>query len=201
MSWIRSLIVVAVVPACIAGCSSDEVVGPAAGDPAVLVFSQSAGAPADISGDWNLSRVHQVTAPDWVAEFIFGIEPEGPVTVFRCVSSGNMTLSQTDGAFTGTAAWASNECETKGGQVFSAGFPPITIDGRITGRSLRFEWTEAGMLVCPQHGVIADSDNGVAGRLRGTGRCIIPGHPLSPVPLEPPPAGTSKTLEWEAVRP
>jgi hypothetical protein len=201
MSRVGSLLVLLVFsPLWLGACSPDDATGPKPGDPAGLAFTQAAG-PVDISGEWSLSRVLQVTAPDWVAVLIFGIEPDGPVTVFRCESVGSMTLSQAGSEFTGTAAWASNACETRGGQVFSAGFPPITIDGQISGRSLRFDWIEPGGLVCPQHGRIGDLANGVAVALSGTGRCIVPGHPLSPVPLDPPPGGTSKTLVWEAVRP
>jgi hypothetical protein len=200
MSRLRSIpVFLAVAPLWLGGCSADDATGPVPGDPAGLAFTHATG-PVDISGEWSLSRILQVTAPDWVAELIFGIEPEGPVTVFWCESVGSMTLSQAGSEFTGAAAWASNECETRGGQVFSAGFPPITIDGQISGRSLRFDWIEPGGLVCPQHGRIGDLANGVAGHLSGTGRCIVPGHPLSPVPLDPPPGGTSKTLMWEAVR-
>jgi hypothetical protein len=200
MLRVRSLLLFVAIPLWLGACSADDATGPEPGDPTGLAFSQGAG-PVDISGEWSLSRVLQVTAPDWVAELIFGIEAEGPVTVFRCESVGSMTLSQAGSEFTGTAAWDSNACETRGGQVFSAGFPPITIEGQISGRSLRFDWIEPGGLVCPQHGRIGDLANGVAVVLSGTGRCIVPGHPLSPVPLDPPPAGTSKTLVWEAVRP
>jgi hypothetical protein len=201
MSRVPPLILAVMVLAWLAGCSPDEMAGPVPDGPAGLVLPQAAGMPIDISGAWDLSRTHQVTAPDWVAELIFGIEPEGPVTLFRCVSSGSMNLTQAGGGFAGTAAWTSNLCETKGGQVFSAGFPPITIEGEIRGGSVRFDWTEAGMLICPHEGVIMEVEGATAVHLSGTGRCVLPGHPLSPVPLDPPPAGTSKTLGWDAVRP
>lgn len=201
MYRLRSFFVIALGPAWFAGCGTGDVVAPAAADPAVLSFDLPTDAPADISGVWSLSRVLQVTAPDWVAQLVFGIEPEGPVTLFRCASSGSLTLSQADGGFTGTAEWTANLCETNGGQVFSAGSPPIAIDGHISGRSLHFDWTEAGMLSCPHRAVSTQIVDGTAVHLSGTGRCIVPGHPLSPVPLDPPPAGTSKVLVWEAVRP
>jgi hypothetical protein len=200
MSRTGLLVVIALVPGWLAGCTPDEVVGPIPADPALPALSQAAGSPADIGGVWQLSRELQVTAPDWVAESIFGIEPEGPVTIFRCISSGSMTVTQAGNEFSGTASWVSNDCETHGGQVFSAGFPPIAIQGRISGRSVHLEWTEAGMIVCPHRATVQDLDGQAAGRLQGTGRCILPGHPHSPVPLDPPPAGTSNTLEWVAVR-
>lgn len=43
----------------------------------------------------------------------------------------------------------------------------------------------------------------MAGALSGMGRCMLLGHPQSesPLSMDPPPGGTSKTLSWEAVRP
>jgi hypothetical protein len=72
-------------------------------------------------------------------------------------------------------------------------------DGGLTGHAVKFRFV-AGDLSCPYDGVITDVDQGMATALRATGRCIIPGHPQSPVPLDPPPAGTSKTIVWTATR-
>jgi hypothetical protein len=49
--------------------------------------------------------------------------------------------------------------------------------------------------------VVSASVGGVATILKGTGRTVVPGHPHSPVPLDPPPAGTSTMIAWEAIRP
>jgi hypothetical protein len=164
----------------------------------------NASSPSDVSGAWTWSSTAHLTAPPFVAEFIFGIPPEGPITQLRCDSSGTMTLAQTGTAFSGSATQAAI-CETGEGHVFvppPAAVPPsmAVADGRLTGHALQFRFV-AGDLPCPSEGVITEFDQGMATAFRATGRCIIPGHPQSPVPLDPPPAGTSKTTVWTATRP
>lgn len=186
----------------VAACSADGI----SGTPARAVFpaaapDQSAAPAPVIDGTWSWSRVVQLTAPPWVAQLIFGIVPEGPVTHIRCESTGFMTLNQSSGSFSGSASTSTNDCETSGGQLFAGALPAVLIaDGKVNGRRVEFAWVEDGMLFCPYHGVASDVDGGLANQMDGTGRCIVPGHPKSGAPLPPPPAGTSKTLSWTAAR-
>lgn len=168
--------------------------GPAAASPP---------SPADVSGSWNWSRVEQLTFPAWVATDIIGIQPEGPTTVARCQGSGTMSLIQADASFTGTFVQTAQECTTQGGQAFQdpAAFVPVAIDeGRIRGQSIGL-LLDGVVVDCLYHAVISEVQAGVALALAGVGRCIVPGHPKSELPLDPPPAGTSTTLSWEAWRP
>jgi hypothetical protein len=165
--------------------------------------SNAAPAVPDISGTWNWRRDVQLTAPTWAAELIFGIQPEGPITHMRCESFGTMELNQAGATFSGTAVRETITCETKGGQVFAPAHPAITIaDGTVSGQSIHYTLVEHSMVMipCPNRGVISQLHGTTATRMGGTGRCLVPGHPQSPVPLDPPPAGTSKTLSWEAWR-
>lgn len=166
----------------------------------------SAGPTADLDGSWNWSSEEHLTFPDWVALAVFGFTPqqiEGPTMSGRCENEGTLTLVQTDAAFTGVLTQTAHQCVTKGGQPFQdpGAFVPVAIvEGQIRGRSLRF-LRDGFMVDCPQHGVISEIQGGVANALKGTAHCVVPGHPKSDVPLDPPPAGTSKTLSWQAVRP
>ena len=167
---------------------------------------EEASATADLSGTWDWSDVEQLTMPPFVAQFIFGIQPEGPITHVRCESTGILTLFQSGVDFSGSAN-RTTLCETKGGFIFSP--PPIASpplldiqEGSIRGNAIDFHFVFGGGAgICPFHGLISDVEGGVANELSATGRCIVPGHPLSPVPLDPPPAGTSKIVDLEAVRP
>ena len=199
------LILCAAVPA-LAGCSGTSPTDPQpeAGGPEVASVSSSAQAAmvVDLVGSWIWTSEEHLTFPAFVAEVIIGIQPEGPNTTARCSNVGTMTLIQSGASFTGTANRTAHECVTKGGQVFQdpGAFAPIAIEGgEIRGRSVRFLFT--GQLDCPHHGSLSNVQNGVATALKGGGRCIIPGHPESGAPLDPPPLGTSKTLDWQALRP
>jgi hypothetical protein len=178
-------------------CTADDVMSPEPAPDAVRV--QMTAATASVDGDWNFSRVVQITAPDWVAIQIFGVPPEGEITHIRCESTGTLVLDQDGFQVTGFGEFTAT-CTTGNGVVFPGGADIAIVDGRIRGRALRFTLVEDGMLACPYSGVIVEDEAGTATRLRGTGRCVVPGHPQSPVPLDPPPAGTSKTLIWEAWR-
>jgi hypothetical protein len=192
MSRMHRFTALASLPLWFAGCSSDQLAGPE--DGLSMALDAAAAQSVNVDGVWNVDRVVQITAPEWVAELIFGVVPEGPVTHIRCETTGTMELFQDGDTFDGTAA-STSECETRGGQTFSSGTADIEIlDGTINGRSIKFVWIDD--VVCP-YKLSLSSD---ADRLSGTGRCIVPGHPQSPVPMDPPPAGTSKTLSFEATR-
>ena len=155
-----------------------------------------------VAGDWNWSSTEQLTVPDWVAA-MFGMPSEGPVTRLVCESSGTLELIQNGSTFSGSGEQTSITCETGGGEVFvpPAEFSPpffSVVEGTIRGRSIQF--VTGGPLPSTKRGVISAFDGGVAEALSATGRTIVPGHPQSPIPAEPPPGGTSKTLSWEAVR-
>lgn len=152
---------------------------------------------ADVDGSWSFSRVVQITAPEWVARDVFGVDPEGPVTHIRCETDGSMEIEQSGMTFRGIAAM-DNSCRTHGGQVFESEsvVPDIFIvDGLIRGRSLQWSFVEDQILVCPHHAALS-----ARGTIQGTGRCIVPGHPQSPVPAPAPPGGTSKTTSFTAWR-
>jgi hypothetical protein len=165
-------------------------------------FSQSSGAPVDVSGTWATAGELLLIVPEWVAELILGIDPEGPRTHIRCTFSGTLELVQNGDTFTGTEMQDPNQCVTRGGQVFQEPGGPVSyVDGRVRGRSVSFAIDDFPVF-CPQQLVISGVENGVANRMSGTGRCIVPGHPQSPhLDLPPPPAGVSKVLNSEYWRP
>ena len=203
-SFATVLLLIATAGALLVSCSGDNPVA-TPGTPEAWSLKE-AGSVADLSGQWEWNGVVQLTMPPFVAQFIFGIPPEGPVTHVRCENSGGMTLLQTGtefGTASGDPASQTATCETKGGLAFSpppmAVAPFLDIVGSIRGRSLDFLF--GADFPCPFHGVISEIQGGVATQLKATGRCIVPGHPQSPVPMDPPPAGTSKFTSWEAVRP
>lgn len=165
-----------------------------------------ANAPAiDVSGEWVWSRELSLIFPVWVAQGVFGIEPEGPSTSARCTGSGTMTLVQNGSSFSGVSQNTEGQCVTRGGQVFPGVAPDLpqpVEDGVIRGRSLNLHLIAAGgSLDCTSHAVVTELDGGTATALRGGGPCIIPGHPKSAVPLDPPPGGTQTILSWTAERP
>jgi hypothetical protein len=196
MSRVHRLIAFASLPFWLAACSSDQVAGPE--DGLSMALDASAAQSVNVDGVWNISRVVQITAPDWVAVLIFGVAPEGVVTHILCETTGTMELFQDGETFHGTAQGTTSNCETHGGQSTSGGGSAdiVIVDGTIDGRSIKFDWLEDQMLVCPYKLVVSSDGD----RLSGTGRCIVPGHPQSIVPLDPPPGGTSKTLNFEATR-
>jgi hypothetical protein len=160
----------------------------------------------DVSGLWNWAASGRLTVPSTDVERLLGILPEGPITHLRCEATGTMELLQTGTAFSGLATRDSSRCETGGGRVLTlptATFPntlPVG-DGLITGRGLHFLFGAAAGLGCPHNGAIQDVVAGVATALSAAGRCIIPGHPQSPVPRDPPPGGTSHDTSFVATRP
>lgn len=160
----------------------------------------------DVSGSWNWSASGHLTVPSTDVERLFGIPPEGPITHLRCESTGTMELSQAGATFGGSATRTTISCETGRGRVFvppTTAFPntlPVA-EGLITGRAVHFLIGAVAGLGCPHQGAIQDVVEGVGLELRATGRCIIPGHPHSPVPRDPPPGGTSHDTSFVATRP
>jgi hypothetical protein len=183
----------------VSACTGDTA-GPTAAQHSRIpaAAAAAAAAAADLSGGWTFAREVKITAPPWVAELVFGVEPEGSVTHIRCADTGSMTLEPDGTGFSGMAWRLEGTCETAGGQVFPMAPSLIQIaDGSVRGRSAHFDWVEDGYLRCPYHAVLS---GGGLEHLAGTGRCIVPGHPQSPVPANPPPAGTSKTVSFSAWR-
>ena len=190
----------------LAACDRNPVTAPASPDPAVAARAvTSASQPIDVSGSWSWREVVVLQVPEAGALEFFGVQPEGPVTVGRCVNTGVLELVQDGATFRGTATQIAT-CVSQGGQVFSppAFTPTLDVrDGEIRGHAVRFVFG-AGDVPCLHHATIAEIEDGTAVRLRGGGRCIPPGHPLSPLAeLELPfPSGPiSPTIYWEATRP
>ena len=158
---------------------------------------------ADVSGTWTWDEEVKFMLPQSVPEAIadFGITPDGPVTHVTCHDSGMMTLVQNRATFSGSATQAGT-CRTRGGQLVAAPFPSLVniVDGTIDGRSVHFLFGSDDFSSCPYMGMIADVDAGIAVELRASGRCIAPGHPQNPVPVDPPPV-PNKTVTWQARRP
>jgi hypothetical protein len=161
----------------------------------------------DVAGTWDWRREELLTVPADFA-FIFGIEPEGPITHFRCDVEGVITLVQSDDALSGVEVETASSCETRGGQVFAQPGLGLSIpihEGRVIGRVVKLLIGDP-VLPCPIRAVVEEAANGTAVSMRGTGRCIIPGHPKSdapegsPLDLDPPPRGTEKIVVWEATR-
>lgn len=160
----------------------------------------------DVSGSWNWSATGHLTVPAPEVQRLLGIQPEGPITHLRCEATGTMELSQAGASFSGSVSRDSSRCETGGGRVLAlptATFPDtfLVADGLITGRAMHFLLSAVAGLGCPHNGAIQDVAEGVATGLRASGRCIIPGHPQSPAPRDPPPAGTSHNTSFVATRP
>jgi hypothetical protein len=143
-------------------------------------------APFDISGDYVWSETGKGLISEEFAEAFFGIQPEGKVTHATCQNQGTFTLVQNGTSFSGEAT-QTGTCVTRGGQVFDNTFPfpfPI-LNGRITGRSIHFDFSDP---ICPYVGVLQIAGGQVVG-VRGTGRC----GPIGP-------RDHFKTIGWEATR-
>jgi hypothetical protein len=167
---------------------------------ATVQSPQNAGGPAiDVSGEWESSGEYFVYLLEWAAPF-FGFEPEGTRTQLRCRYTGTFTLAQTGSTSNGTYT-ENGVCDSAGGQVGPVVVAGEIENGTIRGQSIQYSLLELGgpPVECPQHGAI-EVENGVAVRLHGSGSCIEPGHPRSPLDAPPPRAGVNRTL-WEATRP
>lgn len=189
----------------LAGCAGD---GPVALDSersmaASASMAQSPGAPLDISGSWVWTREEHLNLSAWAAANIFGIQPEGPMTIARCTFVGTMEVIQTGTTFEGAYDLTGGGCVTRGEEPFAGpSGPPEPFTGRITGRSVRL-WIDGFLVDCVHHAVVSKAQGNRAVAMEGSaGRCIIPGHPKSTVPgFDPPPAGTEVFTSWLATRP
>jgi hypothetical protein len=178
------------------GCSADAPTEPGI-VPAHAVAA--AASPIDVAGDWQWTREERLTFPPFAALAIFGVQPEGQRTIATCHTEGTITFDQAGTSFSGTEVTVASTCETQGGQTFAID-PAARITGSVVGR-VSLHMTFHGMVPCLLHAVARDITDGVANRLAGGGRCVIPGHPQSPVPgFDPPPLGTEVITSWTAVR-
>jgi hypothetical protein len=175
------------------------------GPRATATLAASVSHPVDVSGSWIWREEVVLQIPEAFALAFFGVQPEGPITFARCVNTGVMELVQSGSTFFGTATQSAS-CVSRGGQQFS---PPVFTptldvrDGEIRGRGIRVVFG-AGDVPCLYHATVAEVSDGVATELRGGGRCIPPGHPLSPLSglgLPFPSGPVGPTVLWEAVRP
>ncbi|HEX6309002.1 MAG TPA: hypothetical protein VFZ69_12485 [Longimicrobiales bacterium] len=183
----------AAIALCLTAAACGDTAGPTGPDE--VTVSGSAVYAADAGGSWTFQRELVLTAPEWVAALVFGIQPEGSVTHIECADAGTLHLVQTGAALSGSATITGGTCTTRGGQAFTMPQPGIVIpEGTVAGTSVRFVWVEDGYLPCTYHLVLSGTS------LDGTGRCVVPGHPQSPVPADPPPAGTSKVVSFSATR-
>ena len=186
----------------LAGCDGGLGTEPSGASAATAAVAAPA---VDVSGSWVWREEVILQLPEEFALEAFGVQPEGPVTIGRCVNTGIMELAQDGSTFSGTATQNST-CVSRGGQQFSPpAFSPVldVREGEIRGRSLRVVFG-AGDVPCLYHAQIADIEDGTAVRLRGAGRCIPPGHPQSPLSalgIDLPSGPISPTVVWEATRP
>lgn len=172
---------------------------PTAGAAPTVAPPLAAAAEIDIDGNWSWHEVGRLVLTEEAAA-MFGVTPEGPRTILNCESGGTLTIDQAGSTFTGHAT-QSTLCETRGGvEVVPPVFPPALdiVGGRIDGRHLTFQFG-AGPVPCPYTASVRVA-RGNAVALVGTGRCIVPGHPQSPLPVPPPPTAPTKTIEWIATR-
>jgi hypothetical protein len=203
MSGSRKLFGVIMASVWLAACS-DGGVTDVAPTGSLLGAHGNGGASVDLSGEWTWAESETLIIPAWAVELAFPeIEAEGSITRASCESSGTLTLVQTGNTFTGTTVRTDHECVTSGGQIFggdaSAFLPQPIIDGEIRGRSFVMHRL-ATVVECIYHGTISGLEAGVATTLSGGGQCIVPGHPRSPIPVDPPPGGVDIVSSFTATR-
>jgi hypothetical protein len=192
----RIPLVAAALALVLGGCSADAPTEPGM-LPAYAVAA--AASPISVAGDWHWTREERLTFPPFAALAIFGVQPEGERTVATCHAEGTISFNQDGTSFSGTEVTVAGICETQGGQAFAID-PAASVAGEVVGR-VSLHMIFQGMVPCLLHAVARDITDGVANALAGGGRCIIPGHPQSPVPgFDPPPLGTEVITSWNAVR-
>jgi hypothetical protein len=179
-------------------CSGDSPLAPVGPDAAAAGHVAAADY-IEVGGAWTLSQTNHLTFPPFVAQLVFGVEPEGQTTVATCQIQGTMELSQEGRTFVSTELNTTAVCKTRGGQTFHPQ-PATQIAGEIVGRQA-LRMTHEGLVSCRYDGAAGDVTDGVAGTLRARGHCVVPGHPKSGIPgFDPPPAGTEIITSWTAER-
>lgn len=186
------------IPLVLAACADGDVAGPEADDPTAMASIVTS---ANLGGTWAWSNLERLRIPPFLTPML-GIVPEGDNTHATCRSTGTMSIVPTTAGFEGVASRTTNDCVTNGGQEFAQPSAVLFVrDGRTDGRRVEFSFESPTVKPCP-HTAVARVEGGVVVSLRGTGHCLLPGHPQSesPIQLPPPPGGTSTTVRWEAER-
>ncbi|HSJ30535.1 MAG TPA: hypothetical protein VK933_03815, partial [Longimicrobiales bacterium] len=186
----------------LAACSDTSITDVSSPERELRLSAHGADAAIDVSGEWLWSDRERLILPEWAATLVFGIQPEGPRTSAICEGSGTMTLVQEGAVVSGEWVRTSQQCVTRGGQVFdSAPFLPAPlVNGEVRGRNLVIQFGGGNAVDCTFRASITVNGQ-AATALSGGGTCIVPGHPKSNVPLDPPPGGVDKILSFSAVRP
>lgn len=183
------------------GCSDGSFTDPEGSVVAVTPPNASMVDAADLAGSWSWRNMERIRIPSAFTPML-GILPEGPNTHATCESEGTLTINPSGGGFEGVAVKTSNQCRTRGGQVFQQPSSTLLLrDGRSHGKSVEFSFESPTVRPCP-HRAVATVSAGTVVKLSGTGHCVLPGHPQSesPIVLPPPPGGTSTTVSWVAER-
>jgi hypothetical protein len=192
----------ALVALVVAGCDRGVGTEPEGPGAALAANAATGGAnPVDVSGNWVTGGEYFIHLSAEATPF-FGVQPEGTRTLLSCEYSGTFAIVQTGSSFSGSYTEA-GDCETPGGQSTQVVVGGNIAGGTIRGRSVHYSLFEIGggpPVECPQQGAIVGIEGGVAVQMRGSGRCIEPGHPKSILDVPPPRSGPNRTL-WEATRP
>jgi hypothetical protein len=183
--------------AALLGCS--DATGPAAPPAAAVAALLAQPAPPQIGGEWHETRTNFIHLTPFAAE-LWGFVAEGARTTIRCSAEGTMSLIQDGSSFSGSLT-EEFVCISQGGQQREFG-PETTdiVDGKIGGQAIAFTLIgQPGPVNCPANGVISAED-GVAVAMRGTWRCIEPGHPRSVWNTASPPRLGPNRAQWQATR-
>jgi hypothetical protein len=161
----------------VSGCDSHE-----AGTFSLSDVQAVQAAAIDISGDWDYEVEVRLVFPGFVAPD-FGYEPEGPTLHLSCTGSGTFEIVQDGSSYTSVSNQAEASCQTLGGQLGPAPWPPgpATSTGTISGRSLHYaaDPDPAG-ISCSGNGVVKEVAGGMATEIHLRGGCD-----LSPLPFNP----------------
>jgi hypothetical protein len=141
-----------------------------------------AAATVDVSGDWLYEVEVFLVFPGFVAPE-FGYESESPVLQFRCTGSGTAQFDQDGTSFILVSNQIEASCETPGGQVGPAPWPPgpATSFGTLNGRSLHYaSQPDAAGITCGGNGVVKEVVAGTATEIHLRGGCDLSAFPFRP---------------------